>query len=69
MLVAVALVAVLLAWFAAARNRADLQDQLVTTLEERGGHIYAQRWGPHWLDLVGGSGSAGASSARKIRLQ
>jgi len=54
MFVAVTLVAVLLAWFAAARNQADLQDQLVTTLEERGGHIWARRWGPGWLDLVGG---------------
>lgn len=42
------------AWYAKARNRAELQDPLIGL---RGGYgvplVYVERWGPKWLDLFG----------------
>lgn len=51
MLVGVALLTVLCAWYAAARKRAVEQDAVSTLLKESG--VYYERWGPKWLDLVG----------------
>jgi len=53
MLVAVAITAVTSVWFAAARNRANLQDELIATLNARRGNVWVERFGPKWLDLVG----------------
>ncbi|HUY92729.1 MAG TPA: hypothetical protein VMV10_28570 [Pirellulales bacterium] len=51
MLVVVGLCGALFAWFAAARNRADLQDSLITEIGS--GSVRMERWGPKWLDLIG----------------
>ncbi|HVC94884.1 MAG TPA: hypothetical protein VND64_14405 [Pirellulales bacterium] len=56
MLAAVGLMAMLCAWFTALRNRANVQDPIISTCEDRrhqGWHLYLERWGPKWLDLVG----------------
>lgn len=49
-----ALVAVLCGWYARARNRAAIQDPLISL---RGGYgvplVYVDRWGPKWLDVLG----------------
>jgi Leucine-rich repeat (LRR) protein len=50
MLVAIGLVAALCGWFAAARQRADLQDSLIAEIK---GRVWVERWGPKWLDLIG----------------
>lgn len=52
MFVWVALVAVLFAWCASTRRLADEQDAVLVLI---GGdsHVYFDRWGPKWLDLVG----------------
>ncbi|HEV3004961.1 MAG TPA: hypothetical protein VGX78_10895 [Pirellulales bacterium] len=51
MLVAVGLVAVVCAWCAAARNRAQEQDALIALAGDH--NVWVERWGPKWLDLVG----------------
>lgn len=53
MLAAVGLGAALCGWFASARNRANLQDELIATLNARRGSVCVERFGPKWLDLVG----------------
>lgn len=50
MLAGMALAAVLCGWFAAARQRADLQDSLIAEIN---GRVWVERWGPKWLDLLG----------------
>lgn len=52
MLAAVALLAVPCAWFAALRERANVQDPIIST-PGQGFHLYLERWGPKWFDLVG----------------
>lgn len=49
MMVAVGVVAVLLGWFAVARERAIVQDPLIA----RHPYIWLEQRGPKWLDLVG----------------
>ncbi|HVC98297.1 MAG TPA: hypothetical protein VND64_31800, partial [Pirellulales bacterium] len=58
MLAALGLAAVCCAWFAALRQRANMQDPIISTYGERGignkgVYLYLERWGPKWLDLVG----------------
>jgi len=52
MLIGVGLAAILCAWCAAARNRADESDAVIAGIggERR---VYFERWGPKWLDVVG----------------
>ncbi|HUY89553.1 MAG TPA: hypothetical protein VMV10_12535 [Pirellulales bacterium] len=54
MLVAVAVAAVCCAWFAAARNRASLQDPLIAEFEQDHGMdtIMIERPGPKWLEFI-----------------
>jgi hypothetical protein len=54
MLAAMGVLAVFCAWGAALRDRANFQDRLIAEIEaEEYGHVYLERWGPQWLDLVG----------------
>jgi hypothetical protein len=54
MLAGVALAAALCGWFAAARQRAELQDPIIVELRSPWGNSVAvKRWGPKWLDLFG----------------
>ncbi|HVC99075.1 MAG TPA: hypothetical protein VND64_35750 [Pirellulales bacterium] len=53
MLAAVGLVAVCCAWFAAARDRANVQDPIIAAIEGREGDVWVERWGPIWLDFIG----------------
>lgn len=55
MLAAVALLAVLCAWFVNARERARLQDPLIAAMPGgwTGPQAGVERWGPIWLDLFG----------------
>lgn len=54
MLVAVALIAALCAWFVAALRHADLQDALIAKMAARGDEkVWVEYWGPKWLDLLG----------------
>jgi len=53
MLVAIGLAAALCGWFVVARDRANLQDSLIATVNGGKGKLFVQRWGPKWLDLVG----------------
>ncbi|HUY92560.1 MAG TPA: hypothetical protein VMV10_27725 [Pirellulales bacterium] len=50
MLVVVALAAALCGWFAAARNRANVQDALIAA---QGGGLWIGCRGPKWLELIG----------------
>lgn len=50
LLVFVALVAGLCAWYAKARDRAALQDEIIGAKHH---HVFVERWGPKWLDLFG----------------
>lgn len=52
MLAAVALAAASCAWFAAARDRANLQDSLIADQRAASG-LSVKRYGPRWLDLLG----------------
>ena len=52
MLIVIGLAAVFLAWFAAARDRARLQDAIIAPSGPYR-YIWVERWGPKWLDLVG----------------
>lgn len=52
MLAAVGLAAAACGWFVAIRDRANLQDSLITDIEGHGGIVAVERWGPKWLDLV-----------------
>jgi hypothetical protein len=51
MLVGVTLACALCASCVATRNRADKQDELISP--PLIGHVYFERWGPKWLDLLG----------------
>ena len=53
LLAATALGAALCGWFAAARNRANVQDPLIAAMGRQRGRVWVERWGPKWLDLVG----------------
>ena len=55
MLAAVGLLAAFCAWFATARNRASVQDPLITEIGPYSGAavLVVERWGPKWLDQVG----------------
>jgi hypothetical protein len=53
LLAATALGAALCGWFAAARNRANVQDPLIAAMGPQRGRVWVERWGPKWLDLVG----------------
>jgi hypothetical protein len=53
MLAAVALLAAFTAWIAMARNRARLQDPLITEIEANDGQVWVHRSGPKWFDVVG----------------
>jgi hypothetical protein len=53
LLAATALGAALCGWFAAARNRANMQDPLIAAMGPQRGRVWVERWGPKWLDLVG----------------
>jgi hypothetical protein len=53
LLVATGLAAVLCAWFAAARHRANVQDSLIADLDLHAGRAWGERWGPKWLDQIG----------------
>lgn len=53
LLAATALGAALCGWFAAARNRANIQDPLIAAMGSQRGRVWVERWGPKWLDLVG----------------
>jgi hypothetical protein len=53
MLAAVASAAVFCAWFASARDRANLQDSLIDALDHGLNEVKTERWGPNWLDLFG----------------
>lgn len=50
MLAGVAVLAAMCAWFAAARHRANNQDQLIVSIN---GPVWLARSGPRWLDLLG----------------
>jgi len=49
MLAAVGLFAVVCAWFAASRERAELQESIIAS----GAMVWVERWGPRWLEIVG----------------
>lgn len=53
MLAAVGLIAAFCAWYVAARDRANVEDPLITAIEARHGVAWLERWGPEWLDVVG----------------
>ncbi|HJT31492.1 MAG TPA: hypothetical protein VJ783_05530 [Pirellulales bacterium] len=54
MFVAVALAAACCGWYSNARNRADVQDPLLTAFsDEPFTKVWLERTGPEWLDLVG----------------
>lgn len=53
MLAAVALIAMCLARFVAARDRAEAEDAIIGTIHNKTGTVWVERWGPEWLDLVG----------------
>ncbi len=48
----VALAGVLCACYAAARNRAQMQDEVIALIGNNR-NVYFERWGPKWLDLIG----------------
>lgn len=51
MLLAIGLLAALCAWFAAARNRVNLQEELIAKIGSK--RIWVERRGPRWLDVIG----------------
>ncbi|HEV3006639.1 MAG TPA: hypothetical protein VGX78_19370, partial [Pirellulales bacterium] len=53
MLAAIGILAVVCAWGAMLRERANVQDVLIAAIEQQHGGVYLKRWGPDWLDLVG----------------
>lgn len=53
MLAATGLLAVGCAWFVAARERAERNEQIFAAINSRQGELWVERWGPKWLDLVG----------------
>jgi hypothetical protein len=53
MLTALGLTAAFCAWFAAARNRAAVQDPIVTaSLDPFYDRFWVERWGPKWLEVI-----------------
>lgn len=53
MLAAVGLTAAFCAWFATARNRAAVQDPIITaSLDPFYDRFWVERWGPKWLEAV-----------------
>lgn len=50
LLIFVAVVAGLCAWYAKVRNRAILQDEIIASSQPP---VVVERWGPKWLDLLG----------------
>jgi hypothetical protein len=53
MLAVTGLLAASFAWFAAARERASLQDELIKELAWLEPSVAVERWGPQWFDLFG----------------
>ena len=53
MLAVVGLIAAFCAWYVVARDRANVEDPLITAIEARHGSVWLERWGPEWLDVVG----------------
>lgn len=53
MLIGIGLVAAGCGWFVHARNRANIEDALIADVENDGGRIWVERWGPDWLELIG----------------
>jgi hypothetical protein len=55
MLAAVALAALFCGWFATAREKAKVQDELIAALPAGMGvrGFLVERWGPKWFDLIG----------------
>ena len=53
MLAATAFAAVLCAWFAWARNRANMQELLIESIQARNGCVWVEHDGPKWLEHLG----------------
>lgn len=53
MLAAIGIIGAICGWFAAARNRARIQDEIISLAIKNHGTVYVERWGPRWLDVVG----------------
>ncbi|HWB09913.1 MAG TPA: hypothetical protein VG826_11835 [Pirellulales bacterium] len=55
MLTMVTLVAATCGWCFALRERANLQDPIIAQADQHhdSPHLYLERWGPRWLDVVG----------------
>ena len=55
MLAAMGLAAMLCACCAVLRDQANVQDPSISDAQKKGGsrHLFLERWGPKWLDLVG----------------
>ena len=53
MLAVVGLLAVFCAWCTALRDRANLQDPIISAFEDQGQEYYLEYCGPEWLGLVG----------------
>jgi hypothetical protein len=53
MLAGMGLLAASCAWFAAARDRASLQDEIIKELAWHNPGVAVERWGPQWFDLFG----------------
>lgn len=54
LLAATALGAALCGWYAAARNRANVQDPFIAAMgPPPRGRVWVERWGPKWLNVVG----------------
>lgn len=52
-LAAAGLIAAACGWYAAARDRAAIQDPLIADVTARNGCVWVRRWGPAWLELLG----------------
>lgn len=52
MLLGVSVLASMLGWYVAARNRAATDDAIVEMLQGSG-EVWFERWGPRWLDVIG----------------
>jgi hypothetical protein len=53
MLAGIGLSAAGCAWFVAARERAENNEQIFAAINGRKGEVWVERWGPKWLDLIG----------------
>ena len=53
LLAATGIVAALCAWYAPARNRANIQDPIIAAVGARNRRVWIEHWGPKWLVAVG----------------